>query len=315
MNYIEAARSLIALGWHIFPIVEGTKQPATPHGCLDALPTWVPWLHHPYNSIAVCAGPSKLVIIDLDVHKETCPNPCPLLTGREWLVEAIAAHGKGFTATVRQVTPTGGGHLFYACPEGLELGPMAGLWWRGKRYHVDVRAGNSYVVVAPSLHPNGERYEWDEGADPWGQEMLTLPHGMRRWLTDLQPKPALAPASIRIHISQGDVNKRRAGYGAKLRVALPADMAAATPGVREITGNATAYHLGRCVAGGRVDEGDARSILQDIGSAAASSGLEAHEVRKIVTRSYEDGRSNPLPPLADRPIRKNAIAIIQPRLR
>lgn len=67
-----------------------------------------------------------------------------------------AEHGQAFPKTLMQRTPSGGIHLFFKAPAGVEIITKAGIL-----PGVDVRGDGGYVIIAPSVNQdNGGRYEW-----------------------------------------------------------------------------------------------------------------------------------------------------------
>lgn len=68
-----------------------------------------------------------------------------------------AGHELPSTATVK----TGRGHhRYYAAPEGVEVRSKVGVVEK-----VDIRAGGGLIVVPPSLHASGVRYQWEKDND------------------------------------------------------------------------------------------------------------------------------------------------------
>ena len=163
----EALR-LAALGWHIFPVVPGTKKPyAGTGGVRDAttdrltIEAW--WHDHPEANIGVSCGASGIVALDVDLKTG---GPVSMAT----LVERFGA----LPETVEAETPSGGLHLLYAHP-GAPVGNRVGMW-----PGVDVRADRGYIVVAPSVHPNGLPYRWKAGHSPFERKPAPMPP----WLLD-----------------------------------------------------------------------------------------------------------------------------------
>lgn len=125
------------MGWHIFPIKPGGKEPITKRGVKDASPLvsdirkWAK--KYPRANWAVACGPSGLVVVDIDS------------------VDTFKELPVHFPATLSARTGSGGIHLYYKQPEGVELRPTVGrLPGYGKVEGVDLRAGASYVLVPPS---------------------------------------------------------------------------------------------------------------------------------------------------------------------
>jgi predicted P-loop ATPase len=129
------------------------KHPRTPNGVKDAtsdpaiLTRW--WTQWPRAHIAIAAGASGLLIVDVD----------PRNGGDASLAELEATHGR-LPDTPRQLTGGGGVHLVFERPNRPHVrGPRHGLG-RG----VDVKADGGYIIAAPSGHLSGRTYVWEIGA-------------------------------------------------------------------------------------------------------------------------------------------------------
>jgi len=96
------------------------------------------WFQGDENIAMICGKISGYTVIDLDNK-----------SGKD-LLEYAKKLGFPETATVK--TPSGGYHLYY------KYNPK---WKTGVRVFedVDVRNDNSYVILPPSIHPNGGKYE------------------------------------------------------------------------------------------------------------------------------------------------------------
>jgi hypothetical protein len=156
----EAVR-LARLGVPVFPLHDASKEPRTPHGFLDAstgvetVKRW--WRQWPNANIGARTG----VVFDaIDVDGDN---------GFATLAALIAEHGSldvGAIAEtpgkVRDGRHVGKGAHYLTRPTGLGytlLGP-----------NVELKAAGGYVVVAPSVHPDGTgTYEWVERLDSLDQ--------------------------------------------------------------------------------------------------------------------------------------------------
>jgi hypothetical protein len=125
----EAAESLAAAGWRIFPVSAKSKRPRTEHGHLDAsddpeqIVQWAP-LFDKGGAIATPTG-AGLLVIDIDPRNGgKVPSWCPP------------------TLTVH--TQSGGQHLYYGIDEDVKS--RAGLFGRG----VDSKGAGGYVLMPPS---------------------------------------------------------------------------------------------------------------------------------------------------------------------
>jgi hypothetical protein len=154
------ALELAARGWAVFPCVPKGKIPATPHGFKDASsdPQVVAaaWRAHPNANIGVATGPkSGIVVLDVDGD-----------LGMASLAALQAKYGP-LPPTVCQRTGRGR-HFFFRYPADVEIHNSAGKIGPG----LDVRGDGGYVIVAPSIHPSGARYEWitapSASVAPWG---------------------------------------------------------------------------------------------------------------------------------------------------
>jgi hypothetical protein len=144
---LKTARSLAEKGMHVFPCMPCDKRPATPHGLKDAstdpleIEAW--WRQEPNYNIAVVTGSiSGVFVVDVDGEDAEAE-----------LRKLEKEHGE-LPATVESITARGR-HLFFRCPD-RPIRNSAGKIAPG----IDVRGDGGYVLVAPSIHPSGKRYEW-----------------------------------------------------------------------------------------------------------------------------------------------------------
>lgn len=171
---LTAALTYIARGWHVFPCKPGDKIPDTKNGVLDAtkdLGTVNRWFGgHPERNIAIATGRSGLVVIDLDGEE-----------GEATWKAQLEKHGP-VPATPEAITPGGGRHLLFS-DDGRPVKPAQNVFGsRANPTHVDARSGESYIVVAPSIHPNGKRYRWAKGKTGGDIKAPSLPDWLRRAL-------------------------------------------------------------------------------------------------------------------------------------
>jgi hypothetical protein len=141
---LAAALEYAEAGLRVFPLQPRGKKPATKNGFKDAttdparIREWWAWKSD-YN-IGLVTGEQPagwhLTVIDLDPDKmDGAPPVLPQ------------------TATVR--TGSGGHHLYFRTHEAFRN--SASKLASG----IDVRGDGGYVVAPPSVHPTGERYEWE----------------------------------------------------------------------------------------------------------------------------------------------------------
>lgn len=134
-------------GWHVFPLIPRDKHPLIAKGGgflsatadVDAVSEW--WRANPSANIGLWPGQSGLVVIDLD-GPEGEQNAAAL---------GILEHR---TLECRTGRDDGGRHLYFKRPDfSVSNGKI------GKK--IDVRGDAGYVILPPSIHPTGRRYEWN----------------------------------------------------------------------------------------------------------------------------------------------------------
>lgn len=142
-------------GFYVFPVKHGddnTKTPLTPHGHKDAsldpnvIMDW--WGKFPEAKVGVACGKSGIIVADIDTKNG--------VDGWSSLDEAWLDLGEPYSYE----TGTGGSHLVYRVPEGLNLAPHVN--YRGMK-GVDVRAGESWVLWAggvPAREELNEAPQW-----------------------------------------------------------------------------------------------------------------------------------------------------------
>ena len=149
---IEYALRYAALGWAVFPCRPNDKVPATPHGCLDAttdpdqIRAW--WSEAPNCNIGLaCGEPSGAVALDLDARSG----------GTEFWAAALDDNGPLPDGVYESQTGGGGTHYLFAYngEPNYDIAPG-----------VEIKSTGKYIVVPPSIHPNGTAYEWELSSSP-----------------------------------------------------------------------------------------------------------------------------------------------------
>ena len=201
-QFLEAALRYTELSWAIFPCLPGQKVPATPHGVKDAttdgdqIREW--WKQWPNANIAVaCGEPSGVHVIDVDVTEAGDVN------GWNSLVR-LGQAGKVLPPTVKQGTPRGGAHFFFRTnnPPANKNSFLPGI---------DIRSTGYYVVIAPSIHPNGGQYKWAEGHSPWDRKPAEYPDFMRPEERPA-PKQSAPPVPLSPLMVDSGITKRACAY-------------------------------------------------------------------------------------------------------
>lgn len=205
---LHDALKLAALGWHLFPLhtpasgecscgLSGCTQ-AGKHPRIREWPTqattdsqqierW--WGQWPDANIGVATGPSRLVVLDVDLRHG----------GKESLEALVARYGRTILDTVTAQTGGGGSHYIYRAPEHLAIPNSAGKLGPG----LDVRGGGGYIVAPPSLHKSGKLYVWEHWYSPTERAPRFLPTPIVLRLQDQQPGTARDMAGWRQLVRDG----------------------------------------------------------------------------------------------------------------
>lgn len=147
-DMLEAALTYARHGVPVFPC-RPNKAPRTSNGHKDAttheltITKW--WTRWPDAMIGMPTGRASGVwVLDVDLPD----GPASL--------EAIEAQVGPLPSTLEQVTGSGGRHLFFKMEAGVEIKNSARKLGPG----LDVRGEGGYVIVPPSMHLSGRRYQW-----------------------------------------------------------------------------------------------------------------------------------------------------------
>lgn len=152
MKFVEMAKYYReVLGWLVFPVNRVTKAPLCEHGYKDA--TTDVDMHDIWSdefSKANIAAPTGeingIVVVDIDGNE-----------GRE-SVKRLAQRGWALPPTATAKTGRGE-HRYYQWLEGCRN--SAGKLAPG----IDVRSGGGSIILPPSIHATGRKYEWVERPD------------------------------------------------------------------------------------------------------------------------------------------------------
>ena len=169
-NLPKAAQWYAARGWPVFPLRPHTKEPFSGLGGYSAttdlaqVAQW--WQHWPMANVGLHVGEAALVALDFDQYKDNFGGAGFLTADDE--------------QTVTNLTGNGGTHLLFALPPGVTYSNATGNLPPG----IDVRGHGGYIVLPPSIHPNGNRYHWELGFAPHEIAPRPLPHTLRAILDD-----------------------------------------------------------------------------------------------------------------------------------
>ncbi|MGW6456280.1 bifunctional DNA primase/polymerase [Streptomyces sp. NPDC055078] len=278
-----AALAAAERGWRVFPLVHGAKRPAIRswEERATAEPNRISrcWSTGDYN-LGVATGPSRLLVVDLDVpkHDQDVPpagTPAGVADGADALALLAERHGRlapADTYTVR--TASGGTHLYFVAPDDVELRNSAGsLGWK-----IDTRANGGYVVGTGSV----------VGDRQYTVVRETAPAPLPEWLTKLLvPAPLPPQRLVTVPLVAHD---RRSAY---LRAAVEGELrrvSAAPQGHRNDALYQASVALGQLVAGGELSGADVTGWLTD---AAVGNSLTDVEARGTIASGLRAGAKRP----------------------
>lgn len=164
-----AAHQYVDIGWNVFPLQPKSKEPHfkalaktghlnNGHGSWKPLQTeqvthamvneWYDL--DPFCNIAlICGKVSGVVVIDIDTPKPDMPPE--IKANYNDPVDVAKEVGTGFTLTA--LTGRKGKHIFCKYEDGIgcpKIPPQ-----------IDIKGEGGYVVLPPSIHPNGQPYVFE----------------------------------------------------------------------------------------------------------------------------------------------------------
>jgi archaellum biogenesis ATPase FlaH len=204
---LDAALALAAINWRVIPLtwpegVAGTKltcscaqpdcdspakHPLTENGLKDAsadetvIRGW--WKRWPRANVGIVTGAeSGIVVLDKDLRHG----------GEETLAKLMDEYGE-FSETVEAVTGGGGAHFIFAHPGKRVKNSVGKNGWLAAP-GLDIRGDGGYIVAAPSLHIEGQRYRWLGQSSPFDIDPAVMPDWLLARMD--KPRPATEPGAF-----------------------------------------------------------------------------------------------------------------------
>ncbi|MEX1258410.1 MAG: bifunctional DNA primase/polymerase [Gemmatimonadota bacterium] len=253
----DAALRYASHGWLVFPVVPRGKEPLTPNGFLDAtmdpatIAEW--WSRWPAANIGFPPGRAGLIVLDVDSPEG----------GEELRRLGVLAEPTMIVKTAR------GSHFYFQHPGGT-------IGNRKLRGLVDVRADRGFVLLPPSFHPSGKRYQ----ALGKIEEIRPLPPAVAALLRRPDPAPRTTPPTTPA-VDAG--TPRRRAYVIAAIESECLELANSPEGDRNNALNRAAWSLSRFVATGEADAGKLVDLLT---FAARNTGLEDDEIGKTIESAF-----------------------------
>ncbi|MBP2330630.1 hypothetical protein JOF56_011015 [Kibdelosporangium banguiense] len=316
---LDAALAAVTRGWHVFPIRPGLKKPPALHGrthcpatgiCRHGHQGWEQramndpdqvrwyWTSDRYRScnIGIAAGPSRVVLVDLDIPKSDDDGPPDHLRaqgvrdGLDHFALICAEYGQPFPGdTLTARTARGGWHLYFRAPDNVRLPSTEGDKGNGLGWKIDTRAWGGYIVAPGSITPDGIYRVVDD-----------LPETpLRGWLTTrLTPKPVVHTTAPPPHSST-----RLGAYTAAAVRGECGRVETAPSGSHSKTLYSAAGNLGQHVGGGALPYTDAETKLYHaaLHMLTADCTCTDYEIRRTITNGLRAGMQRPRIPKAATP--------------
>jgi len=289
---LAAALAYAARGWAVFPLAPGLKRPAVADwerwATCDPDRLTAYWSSRPSAGVGIACGPSRLVVLDLDVPKT---GPASTRTGAHRFLDLCERAGQPVPLTWVARTGRGGWHLYFTAPAGVELRNTAGRLGA----LIDTRAHGGYVVAPPTV-VEGRPYRVDRDRAP-----VPLPE----WLaTALRPTPVpesqpvsvpLRGAQDRFRAAPSTRQERRARAYVEAAVRRERErVAGAPPGGRNHALFVASAALGQLAAGGALSDDEVYAALLDASAGhVAARAFTAHQARLTIRSGLRVGARRP----------------------
>lgn len=248
-------------GWYIFPLKPRSKEPLTTNGFYNAtcdpeqVRAW--WSEYPDANIGVDLGRTHLVAIDIDAKDGGLET---------WQALDPQIH------TLVARTGTGGFHVYYRNPNGERF--------LNKRIAtgIDLKNEGGYVVLPPSVHPNGNPYQWEVS-----DTLADLPPVLIPRLPLKEPPAPREPVNMTFNALNHPYAK--AALEDETNKVLNAPLHN-----RNNQLNASALALGKLVAGGALDESE---VIDALLTAALQAGLDEGGSVRTIASGMRKGKTEP----------------------
>jgi hypothetical protein len=265
----KAAIAYAESGYRVFPLRPRKKEPLTAHGVkdattnLDQIRQW--WTANPDANIGLATG-SGVMALDIDGPE-----------GANTLAALEQKHGT-LPVTPVQFTGKGRHYLFSVTVEVRNTSRRIGAG-------VDTRGDGGYIVVAPSIHPSGSSYAWDQERRPFKITLAPAPV----WLLALLTPKISEMASVGF-VQRPDPEALSDNYVQRALDGEFDKVSGAPLGRRNDTLNTAAFNLGQLVGANVLAESVAQQTLE---AAASHWGPLSRRDREKITAGLRAGFEKP----------------------
>lgn len=159
MTHLDIALGYLRRGWSVIPLNAKDKKPAIPwqafsskHPSADLVTAW---FKGNVRNIGIPTGAvSGIIVLDIDKAKKEGD-----VDGFASLAVLEADRG-ALPETLTATTGSGGRHYVFKHPGGTLAN------FSKKKIGIDLRGDGGYIMAAPSVHPSGGVYAWDNELEP-----------------------------------------------------------------------------------------------------------------------------------------------------
>lgn len=181
---INQCKEYVELGLSVIPIHYKSKRPlikwlpyTQKHSTIDNVHEWIDRYGEDINIGIVTGAISNLIVFDIDsqtvnlnrtqsrIHDIDNPDIC-----------------LDFSPTV--IVKTGKGFHFYYSLTGIDTKYPNTSNRKQFSVGVDTRCEHGYVVAPPSIHSNGQQYNWYVDSPLYTSKITNLPTSLRSYLDD-----------------------------------------------------------------------------------------------------------------------------------
>jgi Bifunctional DNA primase/polymerase, N-terminal len=281
MTPLDAALAYVMLGWLVFPCQwhgPRRKRPLTDHGFLDAsadpvaITAW--WRRWPNALIGIATGRATgFVVLDIDVkYADRYGFDTLDALGFAILPKTPMAH-----------TASGGLHLYFAPPDGVEVACTEGERGSGIGHGLDWRGAGGFVIV-PSP---GSGYFWDPH---WNFDTVALAPVPGALFPREPERPAAAARPVRPTTGLSPYAEAALDCACRRIIAAPS-------GEQEVTLNAECFSIGTLAGADAIPEDFSRRALlsaaRQVTDYDRRRPWRARELENKVARSFDAGMRRP----------------------
>lgn len=243
------------------------------------------------NNVGVVCRQSGLVVIDVD----------PRNGGDESFLQLESLLGGAIPTTVTALTGqylvkgknVRGRHFYFKTDPNINfIKDFSRLGLKG----IDIKS-NGYVMLPPSSHISGLKYEWEEGLSPFDTVISELSPQMQSIMVKGITNPTSSTSQVNFDFDQ--YKNVIATSSAKRELAKQVDRIKSKTfvGQRNIALNEAAFVLGQFIGGGQISVEEATEALTEAARYAFSgedAEIEIASVLRLKGGGFEAGTSSPI---------------------